>query len=75
MVATYTLFGQKVGSHILAIATLGVTFAGASLFMGGSPKPAQTAPPIQASSKDEENFIQDFLKQAEAEEKKVAPKH
>ncbi len=26
--------------------------------MGGSPKPAQKTPPIQSSSKDEENFIQ-----------------
>ncbi|KAK3115634.1 hypothetical protein LTR53_004841 [Teratosphaeriaceae sp. CCFEE 6253] len=56
----------------LAIATLGTTFAGASLFMGGSPKPEQKTPPIKASSKDEENFIQDFLKQAEADEKSKA---
>ncbi|TKA82941.1 hypothetical protein B0A55_01304 [Friedmanniomyces simplex] len=58
------------------MATLGTTFVGAWAFMGGSPKPAQKTPPIQASSKDEENFIQDFLKQAEAEEKgKAGAKH
>ncbi|TKA28025.1 hypothetical protein B0A54_16400 [Friedmanniomyces endolithicus] len=76
MVATYQIMGQKVGSHILAIGVLGTTFAGAWAFMGGSPKPAQKTPPIQSSSKDEENFIQEFLKQAEAEDKqKAGAKH
>lgn len=37
---------------------------------GGSKKPTQT-PPINASSPDEADFIQNFLKQADADEKKA----
>lgn len=33
-------------------------FIGGWAMSGGSKKPAQQAPPINASSKDEENFIQ-----------------
>ena len=40
------------------MATLGTFFTGGYLFSGGSKKPAQQTPPINASSKDEENFIQ-----------------
>ncbi|KAK4554452.1 hypothetical protein LTR86_008306 [Recurvomyces mirabilis] len=65
MVVYYELFGQKVGSHILAIATLGTTAVGTWALSGGSKKPAEKSPPIQASSKDEENFIQEFLKNAD----------
>ncbi|KAF2836112.1 hypothetical protein M501DRAFT_997351 [Patellaria atrata CBS 101060] len=72
MVVYYEIFGRKVGSHVLSMATLGTTFAGSWLALrGDGKKTAQQTPPINASSKDEENFIQDFLKQAEAEEKKL----
>ncbi|KAF3921712.1 hypothetical protein ABW21_db0205716 [Orbilia brochopaga] len=50
------------------MATLGAVFGISYLSMGGSKK-TQTTPPIQASSKDEEAFIQEFIKQAEAEGK------
>lgn len=40
----------------------------ASILKPAAPKPA--APPIQASSSDEEAFIKEFLANAEAEEKK-----
>jgi len=36
----------------------------------GGGKQQQKTPPIQASTKDEENFIQEFIKQAEAEDSK-----
>ncbi|KAI1143101.1 hypothetical protein F5Y05DRAFT_408556 [Hypoxylon sp. FL0543] len=50
---------------------LGALFGGTYLSLGGgSKKPAQ-APPINASSPDEADFIQNFLKQADADEKKA----
>ena len=39
------------------MATLGVTFAGAYLSMGGSSKADPNNPPINAKSKEEESFI------------------
>ncbi|GKZ21405.1 hypothetical protein AbraIFM66951_006200 [Aspergillus brasiliensis] len=70
MVVYYQIAGKQVGSHVLAMSVLGALFGGVGLATrgGGQPKPA--TPPIQASSKDEENFIQDFLKQVNGEEKK-----
>jgi len=38
--------------------------------MGGSKVKATQGPPLNAQSSDEESFIKDFLKQADAEEKK-----
>ncbi|KAK5118469.1 hypothetical protein LTR62_002984 [Meristemomyces frigidus] len=76
MVVYYELFGQKVGSHVLSIATLSTMFVGTWALSGGSKKAVEKTPPIQASSKDEENFIQEFLKNAEAEDKgKAGAKH
>ncbi|KAK6521960.1 hypothetical protein TWF281_002533 [Arthrobotrys megalospora] len=68
MVAYYTIAGKQVGSHVLSIATLATVFGLSYISTGGSKKP-QATPPIQATSKDEENFIQEFIKQAEAEGK------
>jgi len=62
MVATYTIMGRQVGSHVLAMATLGTAFVGGYLSMGGSKKAADNSPPINASSKEEESFVKDFLK-------------
>ncbi|KXL44645.1 hypothetical protein M433DRAFT_91373 [Acidomyces richmondensis BFW] len=67
MVATYNILGQKVGSHWLSIATLSTVFVGAWAMSGGSKKQVEKGPPINAQSKDEENFIQEFLKNADAE--------
>jgi F-type H+-transporting ATPase subunit k len=39
------------------MATLGTTFAVAYLSLGGSKKPEQTGPAINAKSKEEESFI------------------
>ncbi|KAJ5338711.1 hypothetical protein N7452_005439 [Penicillium brevicompactum] len=59
MVVYYQIAGKKVGSHVLAMATLGSIFAGSWLAAGGGEKPKTAqGPPINASSKDEENFIQ-----------------
>lgn len=41
----------------LAMATLGVTFTGAALSMGGKKAEDPTTPPINAKSPDEENFV------------------
>ncbi|KAK2825728.1 hypothetical protein FQN49_007424 [Arthroderma sp. PD_2] len=70
MVATYTILGRKIGSHVLAMSVLGSTAAGIYLSLPGKQNKAQ-APPIQASSKDEEKFIQEFLKSVEAEDSKA----
>ncbi|KAF2805534.1 uncharacterized protein BDZ99DRAFT_466514 [Mytilinidion resinicola] len=72
MVVMYQIAGRQVGSHVLAMATLGTFFVGSWAATGGSKKSAEQGPPISAGSKDEEKFIQDFLKSAEAEEKKAA---
>ncbi|KAM5434306.1 hypothetical protein McanMca71_006004 [Microsporum canis] len=97
MVATYTILGRKVGSHVvrshslpstptmapsdgkdhpiqLAMTVLGVTGGGIYLSLPGKQNKAQ-APPIKASSKDEETFIQEFLKSVEAEDSKAKAKH
>ncbi|XXG94334.1 hypothetical protein Hte_000588 [Hypoxylon texense] len=71
MVAYYSIFGRQVGSHHLAMAVLAGLFGGTYVGLsGGSKKPAAT-PPINASTPDEADFIQNFLKQADAEEKKT----
>ncbi|KAL2047066.1 hypothetical protein N7G274_001085 [Stereocaulon virgatum] len=71
MVAQYTIFGRQVGSHVLAMLTLGTTAAGIAVGLGGKEKSKQQGPPINAQSKEEEQFIQEFLKNAEAEEQKA----
>ncbi|EEQ92219.1 uncharacterized protein BDCG_07339 [Blastomyces dermatitidis ER-3] len=70
MVVYYTVAGRQVGSHVLAMATLGGTFLATYLALPAKTDKKQ-GPPIKASSKDEEQFIQDFLKNVEAEEKKA----
>ncbi|KAI8962328.1 hypothetical protein F5Y11DRAFT_323146 [Daldinia sp. FL1419] len=73
MVAMYNIFGRQIGSHYLAMGVLATLFTGSYVgFSGGSKKTPQT-PPINASSPDEADFIQNFLKQADADEK--AAKH
>ncbi|OJD25166.1 hypothetical protein ACJ73_03469 [Blastomyces percursus] len=52
------------------MATLGGTFLATYLALPAKADKKQ-GPPIKASSKDEEQFIQDFLKNVEAEEKKA----
>ncbi|KAL5335152.1 hypothetical protein BJX70DRAFT_375882 [Aspergillus crustosus] len=71
MVVYYQIAGKTVGSHHLALGILSSLFGGVYLATrGGSASKKPAAPPIQASSKDEETFIQDFLKQVNGEEKK-----
>ncbi|ERF69227.1 hypothetical protein EPUS_01184 [Endocarpon pusillum Z07020] len=74
MVAMYTVFGRQVGSHYLAMATLGAMFGSSYLAMRGGEKKTAQGPPINASSKDEETFIQDFLKSVQDEEAKAKAK-
>ncbi|KAK8188391.1 hypothetical protein HDK77DRAFT_485055 [Phyllosticta capitalensis] len=70
MVQYYQIAGRKVGSHVLALTVLGSLFGGIALATGGSKaKKVDNTPPINASSKDEENFIKEFLKEAEGEKK------
>ncbi|KAK5093950.1 hypothetical protein LTR70_004476 [Exophiala xenobiotica] len=71
MVAMYTIAGRQVGSHVLAMATLGVLFGGSWAATRGGSKAPQSTPPINAGSKDEEKFIQEFLQSVEQEDKKA----
>ncbi|RAL13688.1 ATP19 family protein [Aspergillus homomorphus CBS 101889] len=70
MVVYYQIAGKKVGSHVLAMGVLGALFGGVKLATSGGSQPKPATPPIQASSKDEEEFITDFLKQVNGEDKK-----
>ncbi|CRG91460.1 hypothetical protein PISL3812_08509 [Talaromyces islandicus] len=72
MVAYYNIAGRKIGSHVLTMGVLGTTFAGAFLALGGGDKKkTEQGPPVNASSKDEEKFIQDFLKSVEGGDNKA----
>ncbi|KAI0189290.1 hypothetical protein EV127DRAFT_481824 [Xylaria flabelliformis] len=71
MVAMYSVFGRQIGSHYLAMGVLGALFSGSYLALSGGSKKATQTPPINASSPDEADFIQNFLKQADADEKKA----
>ncbi|KKY27059.1 hypothetical protein UCRPC4_g01284 [Phaeomoniella chlamydospora] len=69
MVVKYNIAGRQVGSHILAIGVLGTISLGIGIATSGGKKATAASPPINASSKDEETFIQDFLKAADGDEK------
>ncbi|KAI9677727.1 MAG: hypothetical protein M1829_002499 [Trizodia sp. TS-e1964] len=72
MVVYYTIAGRQFGSHVLAMATLG-TMATIGLVSqaGGAKKTKDSTPPINATNADEETFIRDFLKNAEADDKRA----
>ncbi|THZ19997.1 hypothetical protein D6C89_07435 [Aureobasidium pullulans] len=59
MVVMYNIMGRQVGSHHLALGILTSLFAGIGYASsGGSKKITGSTPPINASSKDEADFIQ-----------------
>nr|POE87992.1 atp synthase subunit k, mitochondrial [Quercus suber] len=70
MVQYYQIAGQKVGSHYLSIGVLTTMFAGIYLATSGKKQITPAKPAINASSRDEENFIQQFLKEADAKDGK-----
>ncbi|KAK3389359.1 hypothetical protein B0H63DRAFT_518592 [Podospora didyma] len=73
MVQKYNIFGAQVASKWLAMATLGTMFGGV-YFATGSSKQAPAAPPLNAASSDEADFIKKFIDSAESDEKaKAAP--
>ncbi|TQN74056.1 ATP synthase subunit K, partial [Colletotrichum shisoi] len=57
MVQMYTIAGRQVGSHYLAMGVLATIFGGAYVGTSGSKPKATAAPPINASSSDEADFI------------------
>ncbi|KAF1818882.1 uncharacterized protein K489DRAFT_413334 [Dissoconium aciculare CBS 342.82] len=74
MVVYYDILGQRIGSHYLAMGVLGSIFGGVFLATGGSKKPLiHQTPPFNAKDKNEEDFIQNFLKESEGAQK--AAKH
>ncbi|KAI5199505.1 hypothetical protein E4T42_01457 [Aureobasidium subglaciale] len=59
MVVMYNIMGRQVGSHHLALGILTSLFAGIGYASsGGAKKVTGSTPPINASSKDEADFIQ-----------------
>ncbi|KAH6659405.1 hypothetical protein BKA67DRAFT_652636 [Truncatella angustata] len=77
MVQKYNIMGAQIGSHYLAMGVLSALFGGTYLAVGGGGSKASAvtkAPPINASSSDEENFIKNFLDEANKGEK-TAAKH
>ncbi|ODQ57090.1 hypothetical protein WICANDRAFT_65352 [Wickerhamomyces anomalus NRRL Y-366-8] len=67
MGSAYVIFGKTVPAHYISIATL------SAALLVALPNPfaaAQTTPKINASSPEEEKFINDYLKKAEESEKK-----
>ncbi|KAI9903860.1 hypothetical protein N3K66_000389 [Trichothecium roseum] len=70
-VAYYTIAGQKVGGHYLAMGVLGAIFGG-TMFATSGPKKsaaAATQPPINAGSSDEADFIKKFLEENDGSKK------
>jgi F-type H+-transporting ATPase subunit k len=72
MVVMYSIAGRQIGSHWLAMATLGTMAVVTTMSIGGGAAKKNQGPPINAQSLDEENFIKEFMKNAEADEKKVS---
>ncbi|OJJ33203.1 hypothetical protein ASPWEDRAFT_116393 [Aspergillus wentii DTO 134E9] len=72
MVVYYEIAGKKIGSHVLSMATLGTIFTGSFLATrGGGAQKKEQGPPINASSKEEGDFITEFLKTADSGDKKA----
>ncbi|KAF7724799.1 hypothetical protein EC973_000756 [Apophysomyces ossiformis] len=70
MAGHYVIAGKAIPNHLIAIGFISA-YAAAGIGFSMKPKAPQPAtPPIKASSADEEEFIRQFLKEAEAEEKK-----
>ncbi|KAK1988827.1 hypothetical protein LZ30DRAFT_776530 [Colletotrichum cereale] len=69
MVQMYTIAGRQIGSHYLAMGVLATIFGGAFYGTSGSKPKATAAPPINASSSDEADFIKKFLDSADKDEK------
>ncbi|KAJ1986090.1 hypothetical protein H4R33_003559 [Dimargaris cristalligena] len=68
----YMIFGKLVKNEYLVLATfasLGALGYAATRPKPGAPK-ADNIPPIVSSSAEEENFIKEFIKLAEADEAK-----
>lgn len=64
----YNIFGRQVPAYQLSIAVFASLGLGVAYATSGKKTPA-AAPPIQAESSDEMQFITDFLKKQEAEAK------
>ncbi|GAB0132416.1 hypothetical protein EsDP_00000854 [Epichloe bromicola] len=65
-IATYNIAGRQVGGHYLAMGILGSLFGGVYYAVSGPKKTtANAAPPINASSSDEADFIKKFMEEQE----------
>ncbi|KAJ3513927.1 hypothetical protein NLJ89_g2675 [Agrocybe chaxingu] len=73
---SYVVFGRKVANEYLALGTFATVFGGAFLATRGGKKDAPAKPttvqqakesvPINGTSDEEEKFILQFIKEAEA---------
>ncbi|KAJ1904260.1 hypothetical protein IWQ60_005641 [Tieghemiomyces parasiticus] len=75
MAGGYNILGQFIKSEYLVIATFatvgGLTYS-VKKSMAGAPN-KENIPPIVASSQEEENFIKEFIKAAEADDSTSKP--
>ncbi|KAH9477421.1 ATP synthase subunit K, mitochondrial [Psilocybe cubensis] len=82
---SYTILGRSIKNEYLALGTFGITFGSAYLATRGGSKTAQAKPvtveqakqtvPINAGSSEEEQFILNFIKEAEKEGAGSASSH
>ncbi|OZJ02991.1 hypothetical protein BZG36_03135 [Bifiguratus adelaidae] len=74
---SYVIAGKKVANEYLTLATLAsYGLIGVAATRGsGSKATTNTSPPINAGSVEEEDFIKEFLKNAEVAEEKKESKH
>ncbi|KAI7859035.1 hypothetical protein BDC45DRAFT_475728 [Circinella umbellata] len=70
MAGHYVIAGKAVSNHIIAMGFLGAYAAAGAYFALKPSAPQPATPPIKASSADEEAFIKEFLKSAEANDNK-----
>ncbi|KAG9287001.1 hypothetical protein G9A89_022965 [Geosiphon pyriformis] len=72
----YVIAGRHIPTQYLTLATWGTIGLGVYAFSrrakANAPDPLTSSPPINASSPEEEDFIKEFIKNAEAEDKKAS---
>ncbi|RXK42685.1 hypothetical protein M231_00241 [Tremella mesenterica] len=71
---SYVIAGKAIKNEYLALGTIFAAVGAAVVSSGGSKKSSSTIPPIaetvKSESKEEADFIQQFVAEAEKEEKK-----
>ncbi|OMJ16808.1 hypothetical protein AYI69_g1422 [Smittium culicis] len=69
MAGFYTIAGKNIPTHYLALGLLTTYGVAIKFALSGKSEP-KVVPAVTANSEDEYKFIMDFIKEAEASEKK-----